>query len=1746
MVPFTATAEEATTPVATETEDAIFIADAGYNNLVSAMIPVDIPNASGTGNLFTGVQYFKLVFKCKSFSNDPTMLTPTLTIMRVLKSSEITSTLTNKTTTRELSWASRSDVTIENGICTAYFKVDFTDLGRYNIDSRGYRSFYINIGNAEYDNNGCDESGYRASYIMSDIKLYTCDDLSGTNTGTTNYLPEFNASNIDFNGTYFFKGNNCSYYNSPYAASSMKWHVTSRPQYVKHIKVPKDYNTSTNYDAGNFTLNSETDYTREYYTNPNYSDLHFAKLDNSYDSGFEVITEDLNKKMIIIDANHEGEEDYTGTGSERQPSYNKAANIFIPISYAQYFMDRTGNPNSGTSLFINVKFNAKRLEGDGAPVLGRIVGKPGSSSQTYAKGCLNATNGDYFSNPVNSHNVLRDSDGSTVLNCTYNPETGEYSGWMRVRAFDGDYTTVWGTDEVLTIGNSEHNAVSGKALQYDSTAFNSSFAISDIQIDVYMASGSGPYTKGDLLATDIAPDLYADNIDEDSRWAFKDINGTSYHNDDPIRASQYQWSREGNVGMVHSEDLTVCMKENHTLTYNARTETTCEYYSCAACGKNYATAYGKEEISDVSETDKMIVVEAVGNNSANVFIPVKLGGFTDNKLFKFTCKVKCMGDEIPTVSTIRPVADGSNKADPTYASSKNGMAVYDYSYDKETQILTAYIKAWISPNYYKTSNTYTMYQRYNPISSANLAIVIGNTQLDYSSTKDGKTHTAFAITDPALYALDAATFADGDESKMDVVATAKAANTTGENLIAPITDKTVDFDSTWSTTLSDANNPTAAPLNVWGKVGGFTSRVSAVDIPNGFFEGTEDPAQMLQILGASSEANQNAIHYETFLEQGATYQFDIDYRAYGGVTARIDLDTANSSSYSDAALTETSANVDGSHKSVQFTMADDARYTSGGNFRFYLGQQFPIKRNGSVYFANVSLRKVTGGVLGENILLNGNFNYGDAAVLTDNNYDDILTFWDNDSILNYTQAQIMNIPTDFFTGDATWAENIALKYSGGDWNELRFKVQLEADTTYRLTYNYRGVGDLPTIDTEKSSETTGSVSINDLGSTSNGQYLQTYELTTSADKTAGDSTQVNTTVRLKFGVDSADKAIYIANVKLHKVVNGEIVGTNLVGHLNPIVDTTSDVEFDIAGDDAISLTRGFAQGWLSSKEVKASLITVEDDFFNIVDNATKRSELREMLLKITDIFKGPDTDTNNDTAVDICDLVYMKNVQNRKATGTNYSGADDLEEKIMNASNTTIADTSKVYYVSSKSGSDNNSGTSSKPFATITKAISSVGNKTGYTILLERGSEFRIPTSTRSSADSFVIPSGTTLGAYGTGDKPVIYGSVKNYGVETTWTKDSTNSNVWYTTIVSTNNKHDANIPGNIYFFNSVDSDEPTVIGSVSKNGDRFTSISQLSAEGEFYISGITKDNFDGKIYVYCDQNPSEKYGRIEIAEKRDILFMNDNTTNVTIDNIAVKFGGGHGINARACNNITITNCEVGYMGGAPLEEDLFGNGIQFGQGGTNLTIENCYVYQCCDAGITFQSWSESGYSDTTEFKNVTFKDNLLTNNFYNIEFFTTATQEYGKSSAGNGKFTDITISGNIMRYAGDCWSYDNRLGDGNYRCANICVTKNAYYINTSNLNIVDNVFDCTMGSQIYWTWDNVTANLTDDQRANHVGLNISGNSYYQKAGAADSRVMMFGDTSSYDYASSLYGLEKSVRAVDSAPSDIIWLDTIP
>ena len=149
---------------------------------------------------------------------------------------------------------------------------------------------------------------------------------------------------------------------------------------------------------------------------------------------------------------------------------------------------------------------------------------------------------------------------------------------------------------------------------------------------------------------------------------------------------------------------------------------------------------------------------------------------------------------------------------------------------------------------------------------------------------------------------------------------------------------------------------------------------------------------------------------------------------------------------------------------------------------------------------------------------------------------------------------------------------------------------------------------------------------------------------------------------------------------------------------------------------------------------------------------------------------------------------------------------------------------------------------------------------------------------------------------------------------------------------------------------------------------------------------------------------------------------------NIYVDNLKLIHTGSHGIGGGTMSNLVVTNCEIGFIGGIVQNYNnnkptRYGNAIEIygsviDKGGYSVDdgfiVDNNYIYQCYDAGPTFQLSADG----LAHMEKARFSNNVMEYNNYNIEYW-----NYSRTTSGeiydNSYIKNFTIENNIMRYAG-------------------------------------------------------------------------------------------------------------------------------
>ncbi len=407
-----------------------------------------------------------------------------------------------------------------------------------------------------------------------------------------------------------------------------------------------------------------------------------------------------------------------------------------------------------------------------------------------------------------------------------------------------------------------------------------------------------------------------------------------------------------------------------------------------------------------------------------------------------------------------------------------------------------------------------------------------------------------------------------------------------------------------------------------------------------------------------------------------------------------------------------------------------------------------------------------------------------------------------------------------------------------------------------------------------------------------------------------------------------------------------------------------------------------------------------------------------------------------------------------------------------------------VYYVSGD-GNDDNDGSESSPWHTIAKVNEVVAAKaedTKMVFCFNRGDTFRGQLSAKSNV---------TYTAYGTGAKPLITVSPENAAKSYRWQQVDDGIYMYGIKIMDV---------GSV-FFNDGQSYAAKRCPDITVNGGVYSAEYGYEAledmqfiwipESLSAATGLTNanaENIKGYLYLRCDKgNPGEIFDNIELSLRQYVIALSSNSSNITVDNLAVKYGGAHGIGGSHQSDLLVQNCEVAYIGGGiqqykPSEQAeniyipvRYGNGVEVNASCDGYTVQNCWVHDVFDAGVTHQTGTNHDVQYT--FKDVTYKNNLIENCTYSVEYFAYR----GATTNADMLLDNILIDGNIMRNAGDGFGATRTLQPsmwnmathimGWYRSPNLLVEGSSFVIS-------NNVFDRVIYSQPHINGPRINSSL--------------------------------------------------------------------
>lgn len=488
----------------------------------------------------------------------------------------------------------------------------------------------------------------------------------------------------------------------------------------------------------------------------------------------------------------------------------------------------------------------------------------------------------------------------------------------------------------------------------------------------------------------------------------------------------------------------------------------------------------------------------------------------------------------------------------------------------------------------------------------------------------------------------------------------------------------------------------------------------------------------------------------------------------------------------------------------------------------------------------------------------------------------------------------------------------------------------------------------------------------------------------------------------------------------------------------------------------------------------------------------------------------PTVDANQDGVIDDDDLTVVKKhligakvyEWTKKEVGlmkpnVMSGGSDDeaalLKEQIMSAPDTLkkASSSNKTYYVAASGSASNDGLSQSKPITA--DAVNSLSLKAGDLVLFKRGDTMRL-------SDMIKPVRGVSYGAYGSGAKPVLLGSLRNYAKSSLW--KSSDNNLWEVSL-------------------GTDDAAQVIFNNGEFIGFRKHTLEEVTFNGDFYYDKTAK-----KLYLYLNNiNPGLYFDSIEIATTSRAFGTWGSAAkpvnDLKFENICMKYFSLFAFNISYTDGIDITNCEMGWIGGqiTGSNADRFGNAVQLWNSSSNANISNNYIYQVFDAAITFQGNSDNIY------KNITMKDNLIEYTSMNFEFWgSNSSTATSTSSDPACQIHNIKFEDNVLRFSGYGWGGQQRKLKPNQA---FVLSWNYKYDDgqVKDFTIKNNVFDVANSSFYYAT-----------KITNH--LDISSNTYYQKSGSVHSVVR-----GNNVYSNNFESFESAIKIVDTAPSKIEWID---
>ena len=392
-----------------------------------------------------------------------------------------------------------------------------------------------------------------------------------------------------------------------------------------------------------------------------------------------------------------------------------------------------------------------------------------------------------------------------------------------------------------------------------------------------------------------------------------------------------------------------------------------------------------------------------------------------------------------------------------------------------------------------------------------------------------------------------------------------------------------------------------------------------------------------------------------------------------------------------------------------------------------------------------------------------------------------------------------------------------------------------------------------------------------------------------------------------------------------------------------------------------------------------------------------------------------------------------------------------------------------TYYVSNAGDDEKDGRTPENAWKTL-KRVSEAYLHPGDGVLFQRGNLFR---------GSVQTCPGVSYGAYGEGEKPKFYGGAFSLADPALWEAVDPEYHIWKCTqkmpdagtlVFNDGEEHSRKlIPSykNLQFVCREDENRPFVMAEeMTKDLDLFCRydglLTRSPSKGEEFPVPCFLEESKGDLFLRCDRgNPGEVFNEIESVARTHMFKVGENS-DVTIDNVCIKYVGMHGVAAGGhVKNLQVTNCEMGWIGGS-IQHYLgtdpnypqggrgtvtrFGNAIEIYGGCEHYTAANNYIYQVYDAAITHQITTNR----KVIMRDILYRGNVIEKCVYGIEYFLDQI-DGERESCMDG----VVMEDNFIRLGGYGW------GQQRHNIDTPALIKGWSYVNTArNYRICCNIFD--------------------------------------------------------------------------------------